>query len=1403
MKNSVPQNSSWQVRPVFISSTFKDMQAERTCLQHVVFPRLDEELRKGRILLEPIDLRQGVETADLANEADREQLVLKVVLEEVNRSHPFLIVLLGDRYGWVPPEERMAAATQEMGFQTDIRDKSVTALEIEFGILQRSPEQRRRSFFYFREPLPYDQMPPDTAALFSDLHSTDPLTRDRHARLAALKQLLTDDPELASRVHHYHADWDTSKCEVTGLEAWGEVVYQHLLHELQEEIAAVASQPPQTWEDQERAALAEFIDHRRRDFTGRKQLLDDLRNIALSPSPADAVFALSSGITWGACVTGEPGSGKSALFAELVARLSENESGRRIRETANDSVLLLTNAAGATPRGSQVEAMLDRFILELADALGIANPLPEKATPDDVDATFASLLGRVAVKRRVVVLLDALNQFDATPRARHMTWLRPKLWPANARIIATGLVSDATEALSQWAGMEKLNVPPLTITDDDTDDVTAIAQAVWKRYHRQMNPSVLRVLKEKRLPDGGFAAGNPLWLTLALEQINLLDADDFARADRDFADRPAHERVTALLIDTAQRMPPTVAELYDLLLAQSERLFGFAAARAFAAEIAVSRFGWRETDLLSLIPAAARVLCPDEPVPALDELRLAALRRSFRAHLSRRGSLGQLDFFHAQMRYAIERRTLSDPQQVQALHRVVADHLESLSHGDPLHDRELMHHLVGARDSARASRYYAGELSAVAISAATESLASHILLSQPQEQPFAIEWVYSLAILENSSHFEQGILIDRLSTRVSVGLENTGTLSLRLAFTQGLHEIIIARQQKKPDDLDTLEEVCTSQRRIGDLLCNSGDAERAMDSYAAARATLQSIVSAGRGTSTLHLSLAKSLAGLGRLLSARMDSEGALRACRAALQIYDRIQFPGMSFWENDKSAVLILLGNIFMVRREPDLAKSCYQESLSLIRSASNAAEGDPSIQCNIAASLSGLAGALSAQHDIDEAVKHYRSALSILERLVRHDPRHQKWLRTFGICNSQFGDALLANGDLDGALNAYEEFHSVAKRLARLDPDNAEFKRDLSVALERMGNVLFIRGAFNQALEKYVECANIRAELASQSSDSPEPSYALAMARMKIGDALAVTGNCNGAIQAYKDALTAYTAIDVGDRENLDAIETRALIYERLGDQYEASDESSYAVEAYDKSVRIWRDRCGAQPLESSSHNQLVTNLFKLASAHHLAGDIDSARAFESECYGQIRAMMAAGIPLTASGAKLFRAIERQFQDSYSPLNGTTLCNASLDAGKLNSLAQEASDAEDRGETARAMDLYQAAEKLARQMGKMIMLQTVVGNIGNIHFSEGAFEKALDCYREQELLSRQEKYTDGLARALYNQALAVSQGLGLYSKSMDLAQEAMILAQNHSIVDLQMEIPHFISWLEEMKKS
>jgi hypothetical protein len=51
--------ANWGARPVFITSTFQDMQAERDWLWDFVFPALEDRLRRRRRHLEWIDLRLG------------------------------------------------------------------------------------------------------------------------------------------------------------------------------------------------------------------------------------------------------------------------------------------------------------------------------------------------------------------------------------------------------------------------------------------------------------------------------------------------------------------------------------------------------------------------------------------------------------------------------------------------------------------------------------------------------------------------------------------------------------------------------------------------------------------------------------------------------------------------------------------------------------------------------------------------------------------------------------------------------------------------------------------------------------------------------------------------------------------------------------------------------------------------------------------------------------------------------------------------------------------------------------------------------------------------------------------------------------------------------------------------
>jgi hypothetical protein len=239
----------WQSRPVFISSTFADMQAERDHLRNYVFPELEERAKKRQLHLEWVDLRVGVPTAGQDAEA-RELQVLKVCLAEVKRCKPFLIVLLGDRYGTVASPARVRTATGEQGFDADVIGRSVTDLEIRFGVLADRGQQAR-SFFYFREPLPYRDMPREVAALYSDLHDTNHDVKDNPAKLVALKREI--EQALPDRVRRYCAGWD-KKCQtVAGIEAWGRTVVEDLWSEI--EATTPLGQPEISWQEAEQPPI--------------------------------------------------------------------------------------------------------------------------------------------------------------------------------------------------------------------------------------------------------------------------------------------------------------------------------------------------------------------------------------------------------------------------------------------------------------------------------------------------------------------------------------------------------------------------------------------------------------------------------------------------------------------------------------------------------------------------------------------------------------------------------------------------------------------------------------------------------------------------------------------------------------------------------------------------------------------------------------------------------------------------------------------------------------------------------------------------------------------------------------------------------------------------------------------
>lgn len=115
---------------IFVSSTFKDLRAERNALHEKVFSRLRDMCVKKGWRFQAIDLRWGV-----SDEAGLDQRTMQICLDEIERCRqtspkPYFIILLGDRYGWCPLPEKIPGHEFEQIRDLLLQDADQRALEL-------------------------------------------------------------------------------------------------------------------------------------------------------------------------------------------------------------------------------------------------------------------------------------------------------------------------------------------------------------------------------------------------------------------------------------------------------------------------------------------------------------------------------------------------------------------------------------------------------------------------------------------------------------------------------------------------------------------------------------------------------------------------------------------------------------------------------------------------------------------------------------------------------------------------------------------------------------------------------------------------------------------------------------------------------------------------------------------------------------------------------------------------------------------------------------------------------------------------------------------------------------------------------------------------------------------------
>lgn len=148
----------WKYATVFISSSFKDMHAERDYLIKEVFPELTEWCEKYKIRLSDVDLRWGV-----SEESSKNKKTIEKCLVHIDKSRPFFLCFLGQRRGWIPDFAKdVSEETINIfkGIEKIYDGKSATEMEIEYALLaplynflrKKDCPPTKHSLFFLRDP---------------------------------------------------------------------------------------------------------------------------------------------------------------------------------------------------------------------------------------------------------------------------------------------------------------------------------------------------------------------------------------------------------------------------------------------------------------------------------------------------------------------------------------------------------------------------------------------------------------------------------------------------------------------------------------------------------------------------------------------------------------------------------------------------------------------------------------------------------------------------------------------------------------------------------------------------------------------------------------------------------------------------------------------------------------------------------------------------------------------------------------------------------------------------------------------------------------------------------------------------------------------------------------------------
>ena len=484
------------MKNIFISSTFRDMHAERDLVQERVLPALRAEARKYGDNVEAIDLRWGVDTSTLETDEGSAK-VLKVCLDEIDRSHPYMLIFLGERYGWIPGGKLIEKAVKSRGdkYVTEDFEKSVTALEIEYGALSEQYGDIKHCVVCFREPVTKG-MDEETKSIYTEQEEKG------IRKLQELKERIRKDLGENGHLITYTATWDETAHTLVDLQADGQPLEEMLTRCYIEMFQQDWKEYEKlSWQEKEQLSFKALMESKLRSFVGREKLLEEYYQKTIHGT---GVFVLQ----------GEVGSGKTALMCKMAERLQKE--GKPV----------FTFFSGAGAMSNSAEVLVQQMLYFVENQLGIKEHWEEKKeehsnkeqllVKKEKESGYNQCLERLRklcsmLQEKVYFCIDALDQLFQDEHVEKLDFL---LGNKNVQMILSCTDSFVISSVVVLE-IQKISIPPLSI-----EDAKGVVGGILKSNSRDVYAEMEQeILKKKNI-------GNPLYISLLIQRLNMMDQEE-------------------------------------------------------------------------------------------------------------------------------------------------------------------------------------------------------------------------------------------------------------------------------------------------------------------------------------------------------------------------------------------------------------------------------------------------------------------------------------------------------------------------------------------------------------------------------------------------------------------------------------------------------------------------------------------------------------------------------------------------------------------------------------------------------------------------------------------------------------------------------------------------------------